>query len=77
MDHKAGIHVLATAYSDPAKRGTGKDEPIVWTVSFGRGRVVHTTLGHDLKAMAQEGFVTLVVRGVEWAATGKVGAVPE
>lgn len=74
MDHKPNIHVIASAYSDPAQNGTGKDEPIIWTTPFGKGRVVHTTLGHDLAAMSQSGFVTAFARGTEWAATGKVTA---
>ena len=72
MDFLGNVHVLATAYSDPAVGGTGKEEPIVWTVSFGEGRIVHTSLGHDLKAMAQPGFVDVFARGTEWAATGEV-----
>ena len=45
---------------------------MVWTVPYGQGRVVVTTLGHDLLAMSQPGFIDLLVRGVEWAATGTV-----
>lgn len=72
MDLKPGVVVLATAWSDPAKGGTGRDEPQIWTVGFGRGRCVHITLGHDLKAMAQPGFLAALARSTEWAATGKV-----
>jgi type 1 glutamine amidotransferase len=67
-----GSHVLATAFSDPATGGTGRDEPIVWSAAFGRGRIVHVTLGHDLRAMAQPGFQAAFARGAEWAATGAV-----
>ncbi len=69
---KDGIHVLATAYDDPAVRGTGKEEPILWTLRYGKGRVFHTALGHDAAAMYARGFVDTFVRGTEWAATGKV-----
>jgi type 1 glutamine amidotransferase len=72
MDFKPNVHVLATAYSDPKQRGTGKDEPIAWIVPFGSGRVVHTSLGHDLRAMSRPGFVQVFARGAEWAATGAV-----
>ena len=72
------LTVLATAYSDPSTRGTGKHEPILMTVQYGRGRVFHTTLGHHTLAMQCAGFITTLQRGAEWAATGKVTqAVPE
>lgn len=67
-----GIHVLATAFDDPAEGGTGKDEPILWTNRYGSGRVFHTALGHDTAAMIEPGFVESFVRGAEWAATGAV-----
>jgi type 1 glutamine amidotransferase len=64
--------VLATAWSDPANHGTGHDEPMLMALSYGKGRVFHTTLGHDVTAMQCVGFQTTFARGVEWAATGKV-----
>ena len=75
LDLLPGTTVLATAFSDPATGGTGKDEPIVWTAAFGKGRTVHLTLGHDLSAMSQPGFETTFARGAEWAATGRVAPV--
>lgn len=72
MDLKPTANVLATAYSDPAVGGTGREEPQIWTVAFGRGRVVHITLGHDVKAMQKPGFIAAFRRSTEWAATGSV-----
>jgi uncharacterized protein len=66
------VHLLATAFSDKAKGGTGEHEPMIWTVEYGKGRVFHTPLGHDLPGMRCVGFVTTLQRGSEWAATGKV-----
>jgi uncharacterized protein len=64
--------VLATAYSDPANRGTGRNEPMLMVLQYGRGRVFHTTLGHDVNAMSSVDFVATFQRGTEWAATGEV-----
>ena len=65
--------VLATAHSDPVPgRGTNRDEPMLMALSFGKGRVFHTTLGHDVSAMSCVGFITIFQRGTEWAATGAV-----
>ncbi len=65
-------HVLATAFDDPKIRGTGKDEPVMWVVHYGRGRIFHTTLGHDPQAIRAPAFVRVVPRAAAWAATGEV-----
>ena len=67
-----GVKVLATAFDDTRYKGTGKDEPILWTVEYGRGRVFHTALGHNVAAMQEPGFVATFLRGAQWAASGKV-----
>jgi len=66
------MDVLATAWSDPANRGTGHDEPMLMALSFGKGRIFHTTLGDNPEPMHCVGFITTLARGTEWAATGKV-----
>ena len=64
--------VLATAYSDPANSGSGRDEPQLMALQYGKGRVFHTTMGHDIVALSSVDFVVTLQRGTEWAATGKV-----
>jgi uncharacterized protein len=70
------VTVLATAYSDPKTRGTGKHEPMLFTIAYGQGRVFHTAMGHnaaaDLTGQRCVGFIVTFQRGTEWAATGKV-----
>lgn len=70
--------VLFWAYSDPQKRGTGREEIAVFTVDYGKARIFHTTLGHagntlnNNVAMQCTGFQVMLLRGAEWAATGMV-----
>lgn len=47
-------------------------QPAIFVKEHGRGRIFHTILGHDERAMRNTGFKTLIVRGTEWAATGGV-----
>jgi uncharacterized protein len=61
------MHVLAT--SQPPN---GDHAPILWTIRHGDGRVFVTTLGHHLPSVESLGFMTTLVRGMEWAATGQV-----
>jgi hypothetical protein len=64
--------VLATAYSSPEYKGTGRHEPMLMAITFGQGRIFHTALGHEDYSFEGVGFITTLLRGTEWAATGKV-----
>jgi uncharacterized protein len=68
-----GSEILVTAYSEKEKdpKNTGKHEPMVWVNTYGKGRVCNNVLGHDVEAMQSAGFKALMVRCVEWAATGE------
>jgi len=66
------LTIVGTAFSDPENRGTGEQEPMLMAVRYGKGRAFHTTLGHDVAAMQDVGFIVTLQRGAEWAATGKV-----
>lgn len=64
--------VLATAHSDPKNHGTGFDEPMIMVLHYGKGRIFHTVMGHDVYALSCVGLITVLQRGTEWAATGRV-----
>lgn len=64
--------ILATAADTPQLQKEGRNEPILMTIDYGKGRVFHTTLGHDTEAFEGVGFIVTFQRGSEWAATGKV-----
>ncbi len=62
------MQVLATAES----KVTNRNEPMMFTINYGKGRVFHTPMGHAEYSMECVGFITTLQRGTEWAATGKV-----
>jgi len=66
------LTVLTTSYAPVEKRGTGKHEPSLMTITYGKGRVFHTTLGHAGVQCRSVAFIATYQRGAEWAATGKV-----
>lgn len=64
--------VLATAKDLSEKAPTDRHEPMLMVVDYGKGRVFHSTLGHDSYSFESVGFIVSFLRGVEWAATGAV-----
>ena len=64
--------ILATGEDQTLPEYKGRHEPTLMTIQFGEGRVFHTTLGHDMPAIECVGFITILLRGTEWAATSKV-----
>jgi type 1 glutamine amidotransferase len=78
----SALHVLATGFDDHAlyalkpgakvPDGPSQDEPLIWTLNYGEGRVFATMLGNDMRALTTPGFIATFTRGTEWAATGKV-----
>lgn len=81
MQSAGSYHVLATGYDDHSLYngkfktplpGPGANEPVMWTVEYGKGRVFATMIGHSAAATQSAGYRATFARGVEWAATGKV-----
>jgi Uncharacterized protein conserved in bacteria len=71
------MQILATAFADSAAGGgTMRDEPMLMTITYGKGRIFHTTMGHADEgggpSMQCVGFITTLQRGAEWAVTGDV-----
>ena len=70
------MEILATAMSQKNAGGSGRHEPTLMTISYGKGRIFHTVLGHADEgggpAMECAGFIATYQRGAEWAASGNV-----
>ncbi|MDX2132304.1 MAG: family 16 glycoside hydrolase [Planctomycetota bacterium] len=82
--HGAEYTLLARAMSSTESGGSGKYEPMALTRTWGQGRVFATPLGHTWEkqdatkvSVVNPGFRALLVRGAEWAATGKVTLDPQ
>lgn len=72
------LTVLATAYSDKSNVGTGENEPVLFTIHFGKGRVFHTVLRDNVKQINCVDFAVTLQRGADWEATVRVTrALPE
>jgi type 1 glutamine amidotransferase len=67
-----GNHVLATT------RFGGVVMPVAWTKMYGQGRVFYCSLGHVAQVFDQAPqILTMVTRGMLWAAEGKAEETPE
>jgi uncharacterized protein len=71
------MQILATAFADSAAGGgTMRDEPMLMAITFEKGRIFHTAMGHADEgggpAMQCVGFIVTLQRGAEWAVTGDV-----
>ncbi|MFN8242099.1 MAG: ThuA domain-containing protein [Bacteroidales bacterium] len=70
------IDVLATQFADTSAKGPGREVPVAYTVKREKGRVLVLTMGmtggDGGPAMKCSGFITMLQRGAEWAASGEV-----
>ena len=65
---KSDVEALATA---PSLK-TGETAPVMFVHRYGSGRMFFTPLGHSFAARADPHWQTMILRAVEWTATGRV-----
>ncbi len=68
------VNILLSAFDDAKYQGTGKHEPVLWWVPYGKGKVVTNVMGHVGESsgpLACVGFQTVFLRSIEWLVTGK------
>lgn len=70
------ITVLATGLADVTVHKNAVPHPNTITVTYGEGRIYHEMFGHDEQAFFGVGFQNMLIRGAEWAASGKVTYKP-
>jgi type 1 glutamine amidotransferase len=63
-DSEVPIHVLAEAVS----KVDNKSYPMAFTLEKGKGRIFHSTLGHDEKSLSSAEFQIMCKRAVVWCA---------
>jgi type 1 glutamine amidotransferase len=56
--------------------GVNTNQPVFWMNQYGNGRVFGTTLGHEIETLRRIPYLTILCRGTEWAASGKVTLGP-
>jgi type 1 glutamine amidotransferase len=66
------VTVLASAFAPKEKGGSDEQEPLLFTIAYGKGRVFQNALGHTPEQLKSVAFIVTFQRGAEWAATGKV-----
>lgn len=76
---KAGPKYPKEAYTPDklkAMKGINASHPQAWVQDYGKGRVFSITLGHGPDTLMYDGVKSLLLRGTEWAASGKVTIAP-
>jgi type 1 glutamine amidotransferase len=66
------MEILATTYAAKEFKGSERHEPALMVTNYGEGRVFHNIMGHADYSVQCVGFITTMLRGTEWAATGNV-----
>jgi putative membrane-bound dehydrogenase-like protein len=74
------VNILLSAFDDAKQGGTGKHEPVLWWVPYGKGKVVTNVMGHVGESsgpLACVGFQTVFLRSIEWLVTNRCAtAIP-
>lgn len=66
------MEILATTFASGEFKGSERHEPALMVLNYGKGHIFHTIMGHADYSVQCVGFITTMLRGAEWAATGKV-----
>ena len=70
---KMGVNSEFTVLMEAYCKTSDRKEPVAFILDYGKGRCFNLVLGHLPEDMTRfPAFKTLLVRGSEWAATGKV-----
>lgn len=56
--------------------GVNTEMPVAWVNHYGKGRSFVTSIGHGDGTIKRAAFMSLFLRGLEWAATGKATLPP-
>ncbi|MDB5293519.1 MAG: hypothetical protein JWL69_4760 [Phycisphaerales bacterium] len=67
-----GLYRGLTVAADADVIASSNDDAVLFTFTFGKGRVFCTAMGHDLAGMQATDFITTFARGIEWAAGAQV-----
>ncbi|MDR0521243.1 MAG: ThuA domain-containing protein [Planctomycetaceae bacterium] len=67
--------VPMTVLAEATSNQDGKSYPMAFVLQYGKGRVFHTTLGHNAASVSPEGFVKLLIHAVLWL--GKRSLLPD
>lgn len=68
VDPSNQVLATTTFTGDHASWINGVKMPVVWKRQHGKGRVFHSTLGHQAKEFENREMATIMRRGMNWAA---------
>ena len=57
-----------TVLAESTSKVDGKEYPMAFVLRFGKGKVFHYALGHNVPALKNDGAATLLRRGTAWTA---------